>query len=397
MIVADSDVLAAMTILPIVSREVKAAARFARLCYPTPMKATLRLLFAATLALPNTALAFCRTTTCAQTLPPDECIPGQIVSSCQLAGLPLYWPKPCVSFSVQVDGSKNSGITADQFEAVVRTAFDNWQNASCANGGTPNMSVVTYPKVECDVAGYNPGGPNQNVWMFHDDGWPYDGAGSDTPARTTLSFNAKSGEIYDIDVELNAYRYIFSLDATSLGATVDLQSIVQHEAGHFLGLAHSSDAAATMWANYAGGIDARTLESDDVSGICAAYPPVATADAGCDPEPRSGFATTCTLAAAGGTGGAASASGGSQTTGGNAVVGTGGAMAIPHDTGGASGIALSTAEPDPTGGCTCTLAGARHSGTTRGVSWLCAVLGLALLRARRINALRPGARHDSSF
>jgi hypothetical protein len=49
-----------------------------------------------------------------------------------------------------------------------------------------------------------------------------------------------------------------------------------HEAGHFLGLSHSPDPTATMKAVYSAASDGtsfRTLEPDDVAGICDVYPP----------------------------------------------------------------------------------------------------------------------------
>jgi len=36
------------------------------------------------------------------------------------------------------------------------------------------------------------------------------------------------------------------------------------------------------------------LTQDDIDGICHAYPP-GTLDPNCDPEPRHGFSTECTL------------------------------------------------------------------------------------------------------
>ena len=61
----------------------------------------------------------------------------------------------------------------------------------------------------------------------------------------------------------------------------DLPSILTHEVGHFLGMAHSTepctvggDDCPTMNPFYTTGSDAyRSLEADDVAGICAVYPP----------------------------------------------------------------------------------------------------------------------------
>jgi MYXO-CTERM domain-containing protein len=78
----------------------------------------------------------------------------------------------------------------------------------------------------------------------------------------------------------------------------DLQSILTHEIGHFLGLAHSpvpcKDAdCPTMNALYSHGTDYfRSLEADDVAAICAVYPP----DRSSTPSncaPSHGFAPDC--------------------------------------------------------------------------------------------------------
>ncbi|HEY5957191.1 MAG TPA: matrixin family metalloprotease [Polyangiaceae bacterium] len=243
------------------------------------------------LAYQTQALAFCRTTTCAQQDPPPECVPGLMSGYCQLAGTPLYWPQACVSFSVQKDGSPALGITADLFEGFVSESFANWQNVACPEGGNPNIRLDKYPRVECAEARYNQSSPNQNVWLFRDDAWPHKGDGDRTIALTLVSFNPKSGEIYDVDVELNSFNRQFKVE--SQGAGDDLQSVIQHESGHFLGLAHSNDSQSTMWSNYNGSVDMRSLELDDAAGLCAAYPPVAEPDETCNADPRHGFSTQC--------------------------------------------------------------------------------------------------------
>jgi hypothetical protein len=86
----------------------------------------------------------------------------------------------------------------------------------------------------------------------------------------------------------------------------DYLSIMTHEAGHFLGLAHSADEDATMFARYLPGrTKMRDLMRDDVEGICAVYPPTGirnvdpSIDAGvipaseCDPAPRRRFLSEC--------------------------------------------------------------------------------------------------------
>lgn len=52
----------------------------------------------------------------------------------------------------------------------------------------------------------------------------------------------------------------------------DLQGVATHEYGHALGLGHSTDPAATMYAVVPqGGLSWRTIESDDVAGVQAIY------------------------------------------------------------------------------------------------------------------------------
>ncbi|HEY3593083.1 MAG TPA: matrixin family metalloprotease, partial [Polyangiaceae bacterium] len=141
-------------------------------------------------------------------------------------------------------------------------------------------------------------GGNANIIMFHDDGW--DDAANGVIALTTVSFGKTSGRIYDADIEINGLNTI-TTDATRDTVTgYDLQSILTHESGHFMGLAHAilscSPAAGdcpTMSPNYPpNSIDFRTLEMDDINGICAIYPTGRLAnDDTC--EPCNGFASEC--------------------------------------------------------------------------------------------------------
>jgi hypothetical protein len=129
--------------------------------------------------------------------------------------------------------------------------------------------------------------------MFRDQDWPYENA-IDTLALTTLIFNANTGEIFDADVEINTYAS--DLTTGRVGPfDVDLNSVVTHEVGHFLGLSHTNAPRATMEPSYTQGETAMaTIEEDDVDGICAALPPGRkVAKTSC--EPRHGFSGECAL------------------------------------------------------------------------------------------------------
>lgn len=106
-----------------------------------------------------------------------------------------------------------------------------------------------------------------DVVVVHEDAWPAElvpGA----VAQTVVTLDA-DGAIRDADIHLNAVEWRFSLDGRQ--GTFDLRSVLVHELGHALGLGHASDATATMAPN-GSGTRWRSLEADDVAGVCALYP-----------------------------------------------------------------------------------------------------------------------------
>ena len=106
-----------------------------------------------------------------------------------------------------------------------------------------------------------------------------------------MTYSRRTGAIFDVDMEINATHRL-SVDEVVPPTSYDFQSIATHEAGHFLGLAHSTVRSATMWPLYTSGSQSfRMLSEDDTLGICAAYRP--GAGASCDFTPRQGFSPTC--------------------------------------------------------------------------------------------------------
>lgn len=200
-------------------------------------------------------------------------------------GLVIAWPGPRIGFSIQQAAS--SEVTFASIESTVQQAFATWTNAACPGGGKPRLEIIEAKPASCARHEYNQKNGNANIVLFRDDGWPYD---PHALALTTMSFDTETGEIYDGDMELNTALYDFTTGTVGF----DLLSVVTHETGHFLGLAHSPDADATMFASYAGdGIALRDLSADDRAGICAIYPPGPGITADCDATPRHGFSAIC--------------------------------------------------------------------------------------------------------
>jgi hypothetical protein len=197
-------------------------------------------------------------------------------------------------------------VTFDLATKIVSTAFAKWSQATCTTetgSSRVGIDVRDVGEVSCDTIGYDSKGENQNVILFRDDKWPHVNK-DDTLGLTTVTFNTTTGEILDADMEINTFDQSVSTSDEVPAGGFDLSSIVQHEAGHFLGLAHSpNDPEATMWASYdPGESKKRFLKQDDVLALCSAYHPDGNritstgpllADNTCNPLPRRGIARDC--------------------------------------------------------------------------------------------------------
>lgn len=234
------------------------------------------------------ANAYCRSTTC-KDVPLCDADPN-IDPSC----IPLVWKRPCVGVSMQVDGSNQ--VPWDVANAIVTKAFQTWEEPVCdpMTGGKPNIHVENLGPVECNLVQYNSKAANANIVVFRDDNWPHP-SGPHNIALTTVTYDIRTGEIYDADMEINSAGG-FGFTTGDGDVQTDLLSVVTHEAGHFLGLTHSLEATATMWANYTtGDIGPRTLSVDDIGAVCEVYPPVEPPvdKTTCNPIPRHGFSPKC--------------------------------------------------------------------------------------------------------
>ena len=238
------------------------------------------------------AHAYCRTTTVGVPADYDPSV------SCWTEGLPLYWKNACVGYSIQQDASKQ--VSYDDAKDAISEAFSKWTSTTCTTDGADSESAGTgddddtvdagnvnsggqvarvsidvrdLGPVSCDEVAYNATGPNQHVILFRDDTWPHNDS-NNTLALTTVVFNPDTGELYDADMEINTAQQKVTLQDPVPADGYDFASIVTHETGHFLGMAHSTDQHATMFAHYdPGQTTLRHLTFDDLDGICDIYPP----------------------------------------------------------------------------------------------------------------------------
>ena len=243
-------------------------------------------LWAALMAGAAQADAYCRTSVCNGSVVGTVCEPPR-ADDC---GIALYWTGRCVGFSVQEDASAK--VPWEVADSIAVEAFDTWSRAVCDGGQGPSIEGVDLGPVECAAREYNQSGGNANLLVFRDDLWPYAGQWN-TLALTTVTYNLDTGEIYDADLEINSANVDLTWSDTDVG--YDLPSIVTHEVGHVLGLAHASGADATMYSDYQRtSTTLRDLAPDDIAGICAIYPPgPPRSSLPCDPTPRHGFKSDC--------------------------------------------------------------------------------------------------------
>lgn len=236
----------------------------------------------ALIAVAPDAHAYCRTTTCDPDGPLCEPMEGEP------CGEPLFWGRPCVGFALQRDAS-----TQIDYETARQVTYDSiatWMAADCGWGEFPSIRLIDMGPVACNRAEYNRAAGNVNLIVFYDERWPH--PSSQQIALTTVTFQVATGEIFDVDIEVNTDDHELSVGETE---GYDFQSVMVHELGHFFGLAHSAVEGATMQSEYTPTL--RDLEADDMAGICAIYPQNVAlpleSDPACNPIPRNGFSPLC--------------------------------------------------------------------------------------------------------
>jgi hypothetical protein len=242
-------------------------------------RAAAALLLLGTLLLASPAWSFVRTATCRTSTnraDPLACKEGE-------TPIPIFWDRSCVVYHIARSGLPPSQDPEDVYDAI-RQSFQTWADASCSylallDGGFTNE----------DRVGYNSCAPskNANIIIFRDTHWRHQ---SGALALTSVTYDVRSGEIVDADIELNSTAGIVYTTSDLVGQiNIDVRNTVTHEAGHLLGLDHTPVEDATMFATAPRGeTKKRDLHQDDLAGVCAIYPRGEEAGLACD-RSRIGF------------------------------------------------------------------------------------------------------------
>jgi hypothetical protein len=209
--------------------------------------------------------AFCRETV-------ESPVSGPCVET---AGVPrLVWKRSCLTYVFNdLLFQRMPMLTEAEIRSIFATSFATWRAVRCsgASGGfwveqaagtTSHASgeVVLDERNESIIVART-----QQEWLEreHAEG---------IVALTLLWSNSKTGEIVDVDMEINTGTFMFAnCDATTCShGMIDLQNTITHEAGHLLGLGHSPVADSTMFDDTKfGQTGKRTLAPDDIAGYCA--------------------------------------------------------------------------------------------------------------------------------
>lgn len=189
------------------------------------------------------------------------------------AGRPIRWDRPCIWWWQQTAGSDDLPL-ADTRDAL-DASFATWQAIDALPLTFKERGLTCFDTIGVDTW---PG--EQNIFVWREDSWPY---AERVVGLTSVTFGKKSGLIVDSDTEFNGSDYTFATDGR--GNAYDLQQTATHELGHLLGLGHSGDPAAVMYARSgAGAVEKRALTPDDIAGVLASATPPAGHDVTpCDP------------------------------------------------------------------------------------------------------------------
>lgn len=205
-------------------------------------------------------------------------------------GDPVRWPAGAVDIDLSLGGGP-AHIRKDRATAAAVGAFDAW-----AAELAPWVEVRIAPP-ESSPLPTAADALNVVRWVVDEDDPERD---PEALATALVTYRTADGAITDADIVINAVDHGWTVAASGCAEVYDLQNVLAHEVGHFLGLSHEAERReATMYPR-AGRCEVtkRDLDDDDRDAIATLYgamPSPEQALAGCSAGGASGGAAGLVL------------------------------------------------------------------------------------------------------
>jgi hypothetical protein len=223
------------------------------------------------------------------------------------SGNAFAWMPSCLPLPIAVYPGTFSQMSPGEVAGAATAATAAW------SAGANPCTFIDFT-VSLESGSPRRGNDGRNAIILRNTSWcQLDATGACNPAGpiydpaslalTTVTARASTGEIFDADIEINAFQFPWAdrIAHPELADRHDLQNVLTHEFGHVLGLDHScfvagvppmdhtgqpvpecanasaSVSATTMYpSSTLGDLERRTLEPDDRAGVCGIYPAAAT-------------------------------------------------------------------------------------------------------------------------
>ena len=184
----------------------------------------------------------------------------------------LYsWPRRCIPYALNEQGSR--GLPIEAVESAIVASYAAWQAPGCSDLELHYQGRSDETEIEFDQTGNN---TILVIWIENIYEWEHEpgviGVTTVTSCQNAEGFCPYAGAIMDADMELNGADFQFTVSDQDVHS--DIQNTVTHEVGHVIGLDHPPNKPhSTMFATAPEGeIKKRSLNSDDIEGLCTIYP-----------------------------------------------------------------------------------------------------------------------------
>jgi hypothetical protein len=169
-------------------------------------------------------------------------------------GRPLHWPVRMIDVELKRLPPSLAGPRARD---VLAHAVARWRSVDGCR-----VPLLVFPRPDEDL------GPSLGtITIDTPDPWPRKPSES---AWTDVVSHPDTGAIERVTILLNPTVVWDTADPVAPDR-VDFGSVITHELGHALGLAHSFDRRALMRAGMRPGDRRRELTDDDIAGVCAVF------------------------------------------------------------------------------------------------------------------------------